>query len=60
MLTGESIPVRRGIDEDVFTGTFAVQGDATGVVVATGTRTRLAGIAAHRGGRAPTEPAGCA
>jgi calcium-translocating P-type ATPase len=46
MLTGESIPVRRDSGDEVFTGTFAVQGDATGVVVATGTGTRLAGISA--------------
>ena len=57
MLTGESVPVGRGNGAEVFTGTFAVQGDAAGVVVATGTRTRLAGIAAlTEQARRPTSP----
>ncbi len=46
MLTGESVPQPRPVGCDVFAGTFAVQGDATGVVIAIGTATRLAGIAA--------------
>lgn len=46
MLTGESVPLARTAGSDVFAGTFAVQGDGIGVVVATGTSTRLAGIAA--------------
>jgi calcium-translocating P-type ATPase len=46
MLTGESLPQSRAAGSDVFAGTFAVQGDATGVVVAIGAGTRLAGIAA--------------
>ncbi|MGE0170334.1 cation-translocating P-type ATPase [Nocardioides sp.] len=46
MLTGESLPQSRPAGTDVFAGTFAVQGDASGQVVAIGTGTRLAGIAA--------------
>ncbi len=46
MLTGESVPQGRAVGDDVYAGTFAVQGDATGVVLAIGTGTRLAGIAA--------------
>jgi len=46
MLTGESVPVPRPEGSQVFAGTFAVQGDAVGVVVATGTGSRLAEIAA--------------
>ena len=46
MLTGESLPLSRSAGDDVFAGTFAVQGDGVGVVVATGSATRLAGIAA--------------
>ncbi len=46
MLTGESLPQTRGCGDEVFAGTFAVQGDGSGVVVAIGTSTRLAGIAA--------------
>ena len=46
MLTGESVPLPRPTGSAVFAGTFAVQGDAVGVVVATGTGSRLAGIAA--------------
>lgn len=46
MLTGESVPVSRAVGDEAFAGTFAVQGDAVGTVVAIGTATRLAGIAA--------------
>lgn len=46
MLTGESVPAPREAGGAVFAGTFAVQGDGTGIVVAIGTSTRLAGIAA--------------
>ncbi|MCY7395271.1 MAG: cation-transporting P-type ATPase [Nocardioides sp.] len=46
MLTGESMPASRASGSDVSAGTFAVQGDAMGVVTATGARTTLAGIAA--------------
>ncbi|MET0448453.1 MAG: cation-transporting P-type ATPase [Aeromicrobium sp.] len=45
MLTGESVPVRRSADDTVFAGTFVVEGDAEGVVVAVGPSTKLAGIA---------------
>ena len=57
MLTGESIPSPRAKGSEVFAGTFAVQGDATGVVVAVGTHTRLAGIAAlTEGAHRPPSP----
>lgn len=46
MLTGESVPLARGPGDDLFAGTFAVQGDASAEVVAVATSTRLAGIAA--------------
>ncbi|MEO6512732.1 MAG: cation-transporting P-type ATPase, partial [Nocardioides sp.] len=46
MLTGESVPLRRPTGSDVYAGTFAVQGDGLAVVLAIGTETRLAGIAA--------------
>ncbi|GAA0970617.1 Calcium-transporting ATPase [Nocardioides aquaticus] len=46
MLTGESLPVVHVVGDEVAAGTFVVQGDAVGVVEATGSRTRLAGIAA--------------
>lgn len=46
MLTGESVPLLRAAGGDAFAGTFAVQGDGQGVVVAIGSATRLAGIAA--------------
>src|SRR5690606_35249891 len=45
MLTGESVAVRPGPGDRAFAGTFVVEGAAEGVVVATGTRTRLAAIA---------------
>ncbi|MCW2818929.1 MAG: haloacid dehalogenase [Marmoricola sp.] len=56
MLTGESLPLPRTRGSDLFAGTFAVQGDANAVVVAVGTGTRLAGIAAltNQAQRPPT------
>jgi len=46
LLTGESRPRRVGVHQTVYAGTFVVEGAAEAVVTATGTRTRLAGIAA--------------
>lgn len=43
-LTGESVPAQPAVDEIVFCGTFCVEGDATGVVNATGESTRLAQV----------------
>jgi calcium-translocating P-type ATPase len=45
-LTGESVPVPVEVGDDLFAGTFLVQGEAEGIVVATGGATRLAQIAA--------------
>jgi calcium-translocating P-type ATPase len=44
MLTGESVPDWPDVGDQVAGGTFAVEGEATAVVTATGARTRLAGI----------------
>jgi magnesium-transporting ATPase (P-type) len=43
-LTGESVPVRPSSGQQVFAGTFVVQGEAEGVVTAVAGNTRLAGI----------------
>ncbi|MDF2092857.1 cation-transporting P-type ATPase [Knoellia sp. 3-2P3] len=45
MLTGESEAASVGRDEALYAGTFAVEGEARAVVVATGEQTRLARIA---------------
>ncbi|QKW33929.1 cation-transporting P-type ATPase [Actinomadura sp. NAK00032] len=45
-LTGESVPVRPEAGARVHAGTFVTEGEAEAAVVATGARTRLAGIAA--------------
>ncbi len=45
MLTGESRAGAAGAGETIFAGTFVVEGEGRAVVVATGERTRLAGIA---------------
>ncbi|HEX6581462.1 MAG TPA: cation-transporting P-type ATPase [Actinomycetota bacterium] len=45
-LTGESVPVGVDAGDEALAGTFLVEGEATGIVTATGTDTRLAGIAA--------------
>lgn len=44
-LTGESVPAAPQLGERVFAGTFVVEGEGAGVVVATGKNTRLAEIA---------------
>jgi magnesium-transporting ATPase (P-type) len=45
-MTGESAAVHPGVGEAVFGGTYVLEGEAIGEVVATGPRTKLAGIAA--------------
>jgi magnesium-transporting ATPase (P-type) len=45
-LTGESVPVPVDRGDELFAGTFLVQGEVDAFVTATGGRTRLAGIAA--------------
>ena len=46
MLTGESVPVCPEPGRRAYAGTFVVEGEAEAAVAATGTRTRLADIAA--------------
>jgi calcium-translocating P-type ATPase len=46
LLTGESLPVHPQAGDLARCGTFVVEGEGEGLVRATGTRTRLAGIAA--------------
>ncbi len=47
-LTGESVPTAVDVGDEAFAGTFLVEGEVIGEVTATGTSTRLAGIAASR------------
>lgn len=56
LVTGESVAVRREAGEKLSGGTFVVQGEATAVVVATGSRTALADIdrLAASAGRPPS------
>ncbi|WP_312880052.1 cation-translocating P-type ATPase [Actinokineospora xionganensis] len=57
MLTGESKSIRPEPGGSLFAGTYAVEGHCTAEVVATGARTRLAGIAAvTAGARRPRSP----
>lgn len=46
LLTGESLPVHSRAGSSLYCGTFVMEGEAEGVVSATGGNTRLAGIAA--------------
>jgi magnesium-transporting ATPase (P-type) len=56
-LTGESVPTTPQPGETIFAGTFAVEGEAMGVVTATGNSTRLAQIAQMTAaGRRPPSP----
>jgi calcium-translocating P-type ATPase len=45
LLTGESVPVPASLDDQLFAGTFVVEGEGRAVVEATGRATRLAAIA---------------
>jgi magnesium-transporting ATPase (P-type) len=45
MLTGESVPVAIDRGDDLFAGTFVTEGESVACVTATGSATRLAGIA---------------
>ena len=57
LLTGESLPVAASVDDQLFAGTFVVEGDGRAVVVATGARTRLASIALlTQSGHRPRSP----
>jgi magnesium-transporting ATPase (P-type) len=56
-LTGESVPWNAREGEEVFAGSFVTEGAASGLVVATGEKTRLAEIAAlARGELRPRSP----
>jgi len=56
-LTGESVPAAIDERDAVAAGTFVVEGEGAAVVVATGSDTRLAGIARlTRAGRRPVTP----
>jgi magnesium-transporting ATPase (P-type) len=56
-LTGESVPAHPDVAEIAHAGCFVVEGEATATVVATGSRTRLAGIASlTRAQRRPPSP----
>lgn len=46
MLTGESVPARPVVGQRVYAGTYVAEGEASVLVTATGTHTKLAGIAA--------------
>ncbi len=56
MLTGGSVPRHPSEDEDLYAGTYVVEGAATAVVIRTGGRTRMAGIAALTGRAVPPLP----
>jgi magnesium-transporting ATPase (P-type) len=56
-LTGESVPVAVDTGDELFAGTFVVEGQGLAVVASTGAGTRLAGIAQlTRAGRRPRSP----
>ena len=57
LLTGESLPVAASVDDQLFAGTFVVEGEGRAVVEATGARTRLASIALlTQAGHRPRSP----
>ena len=57
LLTGESVPVPTSASEELFAGTFVVEGEGRALVAATGTGTRLAAIARlSQGGHRPRSP----
>lgn len=54
--TGESVPANPAAGEMAFAGTFVMRGLAVGDVIATGTRTRLGGVAHLTQAPAPDQP----
>ncbi|MEX1008645.1 MAG: HAD-IC family P-type ATPase, partial [Acidimicrobiia bacterium] len=52
-LTGESVPAHPAVGDAVHAGCFVVEGEASATVVATGARTRLAGIASLTSAQRP-------
>ena len=57
LLTGESVPARVAAGDQLFAGTFAVEGEGQAVVAATGAGTQLAVIASlSRAGHRPRTP----
>ena len=46
ILTGESVPVDKGENDTLYSGTYVVEGEGIAVVEATGSATRLASVAA--------------
>lgn len=57
LLTGESVPVPASPNDELFAGTFVVEGEGRAVVEATGAATRLAAIAElTRVGHRPRSP----
>jgi Mg2+-importing ATPase len=52
-LTGESLPVDRHVQDEVFLGTSVVSGTATGLAGTTGPNTQFGGIAERLASRAP-------
>ncbi len=57
LLTGESVPARVAAGDQLFAGTFAVEGEGRAVVAATGAGTQLAVIASlSRAGHRPRTP----
>ncbi|MDQ1515219.1 MAG: hypothetical protein QOE80_1049 [Actinomycetota bacterium] len=57
LLTGESVPANPGTGEEIFAGSYVVEGEGEAVVSATAGATRLAGIARlTSAGSRPTSP----
>ncbi len=57
LLTGESVPVPAREDDELFAGTFVVEGEGRALVHRTGSRTRLAAIAQlTQAGQRPHSP----
>ncbi len=57
MLTGESLPTTPEIGASLYAGTFVVEGEGLGRIVATGAATRLGGLAhLTRSGHRPLSP----
>jgi magnesium-transporting ATPase (P-type) len=56
-LTGESMPLAAQAGDTAYAGTFVVEGQGQGIVIATGSATRLAGVAQlAQAGRRPRTP----
>ncbi len=56
LLTGESLPINKSVEEKIFAGSVVTRGRGSGVVVATGSSSEIGKIAKHIAKKSISEP----